>query len=130
MHCNEMSSLGESIYDNPNEVHTNVIPLPHGYRQRLEYTCRLQMACFHLVASIALGYILGYINLHVEPPESLFQIFVHLGTAGINREFGHMILIKDGLLNFRIDRNHKASSKPDHILVILLETCVLGISLC
>jgi hypothetical protein len=88
------------------------------------------MACFHPVASIALGYILGYINFHIGPPEIRFQILVHLGTAGRNREFGHMSLIKDGLLNFWIDRNHKAFSKPDHILVILLETCILGISLC
>jgi hypothetical protein len=81
-------------------------------------------------ASIALGYILDYINFHVGPPEILFQILVHLGTAGMNREFGHMGLIKDGLFNFWIDRNHKALSKPDHILVILLETCILWISLC
>jgi hypothetical protein len=88
------------------------------------------MACFHPVASITLGYILGYINLHVGPPEILSQILVHLGTAEMNREFGHMSLIKDGLLNFWIDRNHKAFSKPNHILVILLEACILGISLC
>jgi hypothetical protein len=88
------------------------------------------MACFHPVASIALGYILGYINFHVRPPEILFQILVHLGTAGMNREFGHVSLIKDDLLNCRIDRNHKAFSKPDHILVILLKTSILGISLC
>jgi hypothetical protein len=56
------------------------------------------MACFHPVASITLGYILGYINLHVGPPEILFQILVHLGTTGMNREFGHMSLIKDDLL--------------------------------
>jgi hypothetical protein len=87
------------------------------------------MACFHLVASIALGYILSYINFHVGPPKVMFQILVHLGTAGMNREFGHMSLIKDDLLNFWIDGNHKAS-KPDHFLVILLETSVLGISLC
>jgi hypothetical protein len=88
------------------------------------------MACFHPVASIALGYILGYINFHIGPPEILFQVLVHLGTAGVNRELGHMSLIKDCLLNFWIDRNHKVFSKPDHILVILLETCILGISLC
>jgi hypothetical protein len=80
------------------------------------------MACFHTVASIALSYILGYINFHVGPLEILFQILV--------QEFGHMSLIKDDLLNFRIDRNHKAFSKPDHILVILLEASILGISLC
>jgi hypothetical protein len=57
------------------------------------------MACFHPVASIALGYIIGYINLHVGPLEILFQILLHLGTAGMNREFGNMSLIKDGLLN-------------------------------
>jgi hypothetical protein len=47
----------------------------------------------------------------------------------MNRELGHMSLIKDGLLNFWIDRYYKAFSKPDHIIVILLETCILGISL-
>jgi hypothetical protein len=88
------------------------------------------MACFHPVAGIALGYILGYINFHVGPPETLFQILVHYDTVGMNREFGPMSLIKDGILNFWIDRNHKALSKPDHILVILLKTCILGISLC
>jgi hypothetical protein len=88
------------------------------------------MACFHPVTSIGLGYILGYIDFHVGPPEILFQIFVHLGTARMNREFGHMSLIKDDLLNCWIDRNHKAFSKPDHILAILLETSILGISLC
>jgi hypothetical protein len=41
-----------------------------------------------------------------------------------------MSLIKDDLLNLRIDRNHKAFSKPDHILVIFLETSILGIPLC
>jgi hypothetical protein len=87
------------------------------------------MACFHPVASIALGYILGYINFHTGPPEIPFQILVHLSTTGVNRELGHMSLIKDRLLNFWIDRNHKALSKLDHILVILLETCILGISL-
>jgi hypothetical protein len=46
------------------------------------------MACFHLVASIALGYILGYIDFHVEPLEIMFQILVHHGTARMNREFG------------------------------------------
>jgi hypothetical protein len=56
------------------------------------------MACFHPVASIALDYILGYINFHVGPPEILFQILVHLGTAGVNRELGHMSLIKDVFL--------------------------------
>jgi hypothetical protein len=86
------------------------------------------MACFHSVASIALGYILGYINFHVEPPEILFQILVHLGTTRMNREFGHVSLIKDDLLNCRIDRNHKAFSKPDHIVVIFRETSVPGIS--
>jgi hypothetical protein len=88
------------------------------------------MACYHPVASIALGYILGYIDFHIGPPKILFQILVHLGTAGVNRELGHMSLIKDGLLNFWIERNHKAFPKPDHILVILLETCILGISFC
>jgi hypothetical protein len=88
------------------------------------------MACFHPVESIALGYILGYINLHIGPLEILFQIVVHLGTAGMNRELGHMSLIKDDLLNLWIDRNHKAFSKPDHILVIFLETSILGIPLC
>jgi hypothetical protein len=48
----------------------------------------------------------------------------------MNGEFGLVTLIEDDLLNFRIDRNHKAFSKPDYILVILLETSVLGISLC
>jgi hypothetical protein len=88
------------------------------------------MACFHPVASIALGYILGYIDFLVGPPEILFQILVHLGTTGMNREFGLVSLIEDDLLYFWIDRNHKAFSKPDHILVILLETSILGISLC
>jgi hypothetical protein len=88
------------------------------------------MACFHPVAGIALGYILGYVNFHIGPLEIPFQILVHLGTAGVNREFGHMGLIKDCLLNFWIDRNHKAFSKSDHILVILLETGILGIFFC
>jgi hypothetical protein len=39
-------------------------------------------------------------------------------------------LIKDCLPNFWIDRNHKAFPKPDHILVIPLETRILRISLC
>jgi hypothetical protein len=86
------------------------------------------MACFHPVASIALGYILGYIHFHVGPPEILLQVLVHLGTAGMNREFGHVSFIEDDLLNFRIDRDHKAFAKPDHILVILLETSILRIS--
>jgi hypothetical protein len=88
------------------------------------------MACFHPVASIALGYIIGYIDFRVGPPEILFQILVHLGTTEMNRKFGHVSLIKDGPFNFRIDRNHKAFSKLDYILVILLETSILGISLC
>jgi hypothetical protein len=88
------------------------------------------MACFHPVASIALGYILGYINFHVGPPKILFQILVHLGTARMNREFELVSLFEDDLLYFRIDRNHKAFSKPDHALVILLETSILGVSLC
>jgi hypothetical protein len=75
------------------------------------------MACFHPVASIALGYILGYVHFHVGPPEILFQILI-LGTAGMNREFGLVTLIEDDLLNFQINRNHKAFSKPDHLLVI------------
>jgi hypothetical protein len=87
------------------------------------------MTCFHPVASIALGHILGYINFHVGPPEIPFQILVHLGTAGVNRELGHMSLIKDCLLNLWIGRNHKAFSKPDHTLVILLETCTLDFPL-
>jgi hypothetical protein len=40
----------------------------------------------------------------------------------VNREFGHMSLIKDCLLNLWIDRDHKAFSKLDHILVIPLES--------
>jgi hypothetical protein len=88
------------------------------------------MACFHPVASIALGYILGYINFHIGPPKILFQILVHLSTARVNRELGHMSLIEDCLPNFWINRNHKAFSKLDHILVILLETGILRISLC
>jgi hypothetical protein len=48
----------------------------------------------------------------------------------MNRKLGHMGLIKDDLLNFQIGRNNKTFSKPDHILVILLETSILGISLC
>jgi hypothetical protein len=55
---------------------------------------------------------------------------VHLGTVGVNRELVQVSLIKDGLLNFWIDRNHKEFSKPDHVLVILLETGILGIFLC
>jgi hypothetical protein len=82
------------------------------------------------VSSITLGYILGYINLQIGPLEILLQILVHLGTAGMNRELGHMSLIEDDLLNFRINGDHKAFSKPDHILVIFLETSILGISLC
>jgi hypothetical protein len=88
------------------------------------------MACFHPVASIALAYILDYIHFHVGPPEILPQILVHLGTAEMNREFGLVGLIEDDLLNFRINRDHKVFSKPDHILVILLETSILGVSLC
>jgi hypothetical protein len=82
------------------------------------------------MTSIALDYILGYIILHIGPPEILLQILVHLGTAGMNRQLGHMSLIKDDLLKFQIDRNHKAFPKPDHTLVIFLETSILGISLC
>jgi hypothetical protein len=143
MNCNEMGGLAESVYDNPdrvflsgckgqthNEVHTNVIPLPHGYQQRLDYSSRFQMACFHPVASVTLGYVLGYIDFHVGPPVILFHVLVHLGTVGMNREFGHMSLIKDCLLNICIDRHHKAFSKSDHILVIPLETRILRISLC
>jgi hypothetical protein len=88
------------------------------------------MACFQPMASIALGYILGYINFHIGPPEIPFQILVHLSTAEVNRELGHMSLIKDYLPNFWINGNHKVFSKPDHILVILLETGILRISLC
>jgi hypothetical protein len=88
------------------------------------------MVCFNPVASIALGYILGYIHFHVGPPEIVLQVLVHLGTAGMNRKFGLVIRIEDDFLNFKINRNHKAFSKPDHILVILLETSILGISLC
>jgi hypothetical protein len=88
------------------------------------------MACFHPVASIALSYILGYIHFHVGPPEILPQVLVHFGTAGMKRKFGLVSLIEDDLLNFRINGNHKAFSKPDHILVIFLETSILGISLC
>jgi hypothetical protein len=51
------------------------------------------MTWFHSVASIALGYILGYIHLHIGPPKVLFQILVHLGTTGMNGEFGHVSLI-------------------------------------
>jgi hypothetical protein len=87
------------------------------------------MACFHPVASIALGYILGYIDFHIGPPEILFQVLIHLSTARVNRELGHMGLIKDCLSDFWINRNHKALSKPDHILVILLEIGILRISL-
>jgi hypothetical protein len=88
------------------------------------------MACFHPVASVTLGYVLGYIDFHVGPPEILFHVLVHLGTVGMNREFGHMSLIKDCLLNICIDRHHKAFSKSDHILLIPLETRILRISLC
>jgi hypothetical protein len=45
------------------------------------------------VASIALGYILGYIHLHIGPPKVLFQILVHLGTTGVNREIGSVSFI-------------------------------------
>jgi hypothetical protein len=82
------------------------------------------------MTSIALGYILGYINFHIGPQEVLLQILVYLGTVGMNRELRHMNLIKDDLLNFQIDRNHKAFPIPDHTLVIFLETSILGISLC
>jgi hypothetical protein len=51
------------------------------------------MACFHPVASIALGYILGYIQLHIGPPKVLFQTLVHLGTTVMNRKFGLVSLI-------------------------------------
>jgi hypothetical protein len=88
------------------------------------------MACFHPVASIAVGYILGFVNFHIGPPEILLQILIHFGTAGVNKELGHMSLIQDCLPNFWVNGNHKASSKLDHILVILLETCILRISLC
>jgi hypothetical protein len=57
------------------------------------------MACFHPVASIALGYILGYIDFHVGPLEILLQVLVHLGTAGMNRKFGLVSLIEDDLFN-------------------------------
>jgi hypothetical protein len=87
------------------------------------------MSCFHPVASITLGYILGYIHLHVGPPEILLQVLVHIGTAGMNRKFGLVSLIEDDLLNLRISWNHKVFSKPDHILVILPETSILRISL-
>jgi hypothetical protein len=88
------------------------------------------MACFHPLASIALGYILGYIHFHVGPPEIPLHVLVHLGTTGMNRKFGLVSLIEDDLLNFRINWSHKAFSKPDHILVIFVETSILGISLC
>jgi hypothetical protein len=48
----------------------------------------------------------------------------------MNRKFGLVSLIWDGLLNFRINGDHKMLPKPDHILVIFLETSILGISLC
>jgi hypothetical protein len=48
----------------------------------------------------------------------------------MNRKFGHVSLIEDDILNFQINGNHKAFSKPDYVLVILLETSILGISLC
>jgi hypothetical protein len=59
-----------------------------------------------------------------------YTVNIHLGIAGMNREFGLMSLIEDDLLNFRINRNHKAFSKLDHVLVTLLETSILSISLC
>jgi hypothetical protein len=69
------------------------------------------MACFHPVASVAPDHILGCINFHVGPLEILLQVLVHLDTAGMNRKFGHVSLIEDDLLNFQINRNHKAFSK-------------------
>jgi hypothetical protein len=37
-------------------------------------------------------------------------------------------LIKDGLLNFWIDRNHKEFSKPDHVLGSFRKQVFLGSS--
>jgi hypothetical protein len=39
-------------------------------------------------------------------------------------------LIWNDLFNFRINGDHKTFSKPDHILVIFLETSILRVSLC
>jgi hypothetical protein len=51
------------------------------------------MTRFHPVASIALDYMLGYIHLHIVPPKVLLQVLVHLGTTGMNREFGPVSFI-------------------------------------
>jgi hypothetical protein len=82
------------------------------------------------MASITLGHILVYINFHIRPLEILLQILIHLTTSGVNGEFGHMSLIKDRLSNFWVNRNHKTFSKPYHIIWILLETGIFGVSLC
>jgi len=99
LNINEMSRLGQSIYDYPNrviplscsrqtcnEVHTDLFPLLLWNRQRLQQPCGFHVYSFDSATHVTMGHICGYLFLHFGPPEVRPQVLIHLTTARMDRK--------------------------------------------
>jgi hypothetical protein len=64
------------------------------------------------LANITLRDILCNFSLHASPPKVLFQILVHLGTTGVHREFGQVVLVQYLLMKFMVLRYNEALVEP------------------
>src|SRR5664279_2790455 len=94
---NEVGNFGEPVANNPdrvipsarpresgNKVHTDFIPFPLWYLQRLEQSGRTLMLSLDSLTDITSGYERANLSRHTMPPEFLFHILIHLCSSGMD----------------------------------------------
>jgi hypothetical protein len=97
--------LGQTINDYPNgviallcpgqscyEVHTNVIPLPHGNILWFQQTGRALMFSLDPSTNVTFSHKFRYVCPHVVPPETVLQVLVHLRAPRVYSVLGIMRL--------------------------------------
>jgi hypothetical protein len=107
VHRNEMSGLGKSVDNYPNEVklvagekqthnkiHTDVFPFSGRNTQRLQQSRMPHMISLDPSTRVTFRNIASSLAFHTGPPELCLQIMIHLCAARVDGIFGSVSFIK------------------------------------
>jgi hypothetical protein len=131
VHQNEMSGLGESVYDNPNgvklmagerqthnKIHTDVFPFLAREIHRLQQSRRPHMINLDPSTRTTFRNIASSLVLHTGPPELYLQIMIHLCAAQVDGIFGSVSFIKYLLAHLMVLWNHQMILEPEIVFLI------------
>ena len=95
----KVGTLGQSIHNDPyniktlcrlwqlgDKIHGNILPFPYGNLQRLQLAIRTWMLSLDHPAGRASLDVPIYLSLHTQPPVTLSQIPINLGSSQVYRK--------------------------------------------